>query len=475
MKHLNYTSRRKFIATTGLLTAGTIMAGSTSPLLSPPISNKKLKVVLVGTGDRGISFWGKRLVDHYNNVLEFAGLCDINPGRVAFARKYIGVNCPVFTDFNKMISTTNPDLVIVSTVDSNHHEFIIKAMDMGMDVLTEKPLTTDEYKCQQILDAEARSGKNLIVGFNDRWKPFTAKIKELMIKKRIGSLKSVDFHWYLNTYHGASYFRRWHGLRQYSGTLLVHKATHHFDFMNWIIDSDPMEVFAYGSLEYYGHNGPFRGENCRGCPHKEQCRFFWDITNNDFYMNLYVANEKYDGYIRDNCLFRREINIYDKMSVQVKYANNVVLNYSLTAYAPYEGWRLGMNGSEGRLDSWKDIPWLADEMISQEDVHAIQMDQDSKSVPKDYDEIMIMDIFGEYERIKVPRVKGGHGGGDSRMQDKLFRYPNAPDPLDQAAGSRDGAMSILIGIAARKSIESGRPIRIAELTSLEPRKQRMIY
>lgn len=473
MKQLHHTSRRRFITSSGLITAGTVLAGAASPLLSSFNSDLKLKVVLVGTGDRGISFWGKRLVEHYNDIIEFVGLCDINPGRVAFAKKYIGANCPVFTSFEEMITKTSPDLVMVATVDSNHHEFIIKAMEMGINVLTEKPLTTDELKCQQILDVEATSGKNLIVGFNDRWQPFTAKIKELMLEKRIGTLRSVDFHWYLNTYHGASYFRRWHGLRQYSGTLLVHKATHHFDFMNWIIDSDPMEVFAYGSLEFYGHNGPFRGRNCRDCAYKEKCRFFWDITKNDLYMDLYVTNEKYDGYIRDNCLFRREINIYDKMSVQVKYANNVVLNYSLTAYAPYEGWRLAMNGTEGRLDAWKDIPWLADEKISQHDVHATQMDQSRKSVSKDYNEIMIMDIFGDYESIRVPKVKGGHGGGDSRMQDKLFRNPNEPDPLDQAAGSRDGAMSILIGIAARKSIESGQPVRIAELTSLEPREHRM--
>jgi hypothetical protein len=75
-------------------------------------------------------------------------------------------------------------------------------------------------------------------------------------------------------------------------------------------------------------------------------------------MNLYFDNEKYDGYIRDNCLFRSEINIYDKMSAQVKYKNNVILNYSITTYSPYEGWRVGLNGTKGRIEALQDITYL---------------------------------------------------------------------------------------------------------------------
>lgn len=66
------------------------------------------------------------------------------------------VSCPTFSDFEKMVKQTNPDLVIVTTRDCNHHEFIIKGLEMGCDVLSEKPLTTDEKKCQAIIDAEKK-------------------------------------------------------------------------------------------------------------------------------------------------------------------------------------------------------------------------------------------------------------------------------------------------------------------------------
>jgi len=465
----NELSRRHFLTSVSMLAAGTLM---TAPLRAVMPAGRKLSVVLVGTGGRGISFWGKRLVDQYPDIIEFVGLCDINPGRLEYGRRYIGVSCPTFVNFDEMLSTTKPDLVIVTTIDSMHHKFIIKGLDHGCDVLTEKPMTIDEDKCQAILDAERRSGKKIIVGFNYRWSPYPTRIKKLLMEDVIGEITSVDFHWYLNTYHGASYFRRWHGLRQYGGTLWVHKATHHFDVLNWWLDSDPAEVYAYGDLEHYGSNGKLRGPKCRTCPHQKECKFYYDITTNEHFMNLYCNNEKYDGYIRDNCVFRHEINIYDKMSAQIKYANNVVVNYSLTTYSPYEGWKIAFNGKKGRLEAWHDIPFMKNESIEQSELHTEEMSiEDNENLRQE--PIIVHKLWSKHQTQMVSYERSGHGGGDNRMQDKIFKNPDAPDPYQQTATSRDGAMSILIGIAARKSIESGKLIRIAELTDLQPRAKRI--
>ena len=81
----------------------------------------------------------------------------------------MGVDSPLYTDFDKMMRETKPDTLIVTTMDSTHHEFIIKGMEMGCDIITEKPMTTDEEKCQAILDAQAKTGKNVIVTFNYRY------------------------------------------------------------------------------------------------------------------------------------------------------------------------------------------------------------------------------------------------------------------------------------------------------------------
>ena len=460
-------SRRDFVKTTGSAVVGAALVG---PRAASAQRDKKIRLALVGTGSRGSGMWGRTVLRNYGDLVEYVGLCDINPGRLAFIRDELGLECPVYTDFEQMMRKTRPERVIVTTVDSTHDEYIVKALDMGADVITEKPMTTDEVKCQNILDAEKRSGRKVTVTFNYRYSPLTTKIKTLVSSGAIGRVTSVDFNWYLNTSHGAAYFRRWHGLREKSGTLLVHKSTHHFDLLNWWLDSEPLEVFGNGALEFYGKNGPFRSTHCRDCSHTSKCSFFWDIQRSGrrnysganeheqvrrrtWYEKLYVAHEHHDGYLRDGCVYREEIDIFDKMAVQIKYANDVQVSYSLTTYSPYEGYRIALNGTEGRLEGWiqQRQPWPR---------------------PDNY-ELRLTRNFGKSRMIQIPRGGGGHDGGDRAMMNRIFVDPDVPDPHGHAAGTRDGAMSILIGVAARKSIDEGRKIKIGDLTDLKPRAKRV--
>ncbi|MFI1744049.1 Gfo/Idh/MocA family oxidoreductase [Thalassobellus sediminis] len=464
----NTVSRRKFIKTTSATVAGSMLI---SPAFASIIlnDNVKKKIALVGTGIRGITFWGKFLNEEYSDVVEFVGLCDINPGRVAFGKEYIGADCPVYTNFDEMLEKTDIDLLIVTTVDSTHDEFIIKGLDKGIDIASEKPMTTDEEKCQNIIDAQRRSKGKLINAFNYRYGKLFTKLKEIIQSNEIGDLVSIDLNWYLNTYHGASYFRRWHGLRQKGGTLLLHKAAHHFDLLNWLIESDPVEIHAYGELEKYGSNNPFKGENCRTCEHKKDCKFYWDITKDDRYMKLYVANEKHDGYIRDNCLWREEIDIFDKMVVQIKYANSVQVSYSLSTYSPFEGFRFAFNGKDGRLETHEGIPWRDNNQEDQSKIHEKEMSQSTHSNAElKYHEIVSQRNFEDYKRIEFPFVRKGHWGGDKIMFDKIFRGITTDPKLHHASDVRDGSMAVLIGIAARKSIDEQRPVKITELTDLIP-------
>jgi predicted dehydrogenase len=343
---------------------------------------------------------------------------------------------------------------------------------MGVNVITEKPMTTDEVKCKKILDAEKKSGKKVTVAFNYRHSVHAMQLKELLAKDRVGKITSVDFNWYLNVHHGADYFRRWHGQVAKGGSLWVHKATHHFDLLNWWLNSEPVEVSAYGALEHYGKNNSFRGTKCRGCEHKDKCKFYWDITKNAKQVALYVDNEHHDGYIKDGCVWSNEIDIWDKMSAQIKYASGAIVNYSLTTYSPYEGWQIAFNGMKGRMETWQDIPYLQKTATDQANRHAIEMSNADDAIPGEFYEIMAMDNFEKnYEIITVPKIRGGHGGGDVRMQKRMFVDKN-DNPHHVMAGTRDGAMSVLIGVAARKSITLKRPVKISELTDLVPMANR---
>ncbi len=460
--------RRKFLG----YTAATGAALMLDPLKSFALPLQKIKLAQVGLGHRGSGFWGTNLVDNFKDVVEFVGLYDNNPGRMSRAKELYKNNSPIFFSYDDMLDKVKADYIIVTTVDATHDEFIVMALDKGFNVITEKPMTTDEVKCKRILDAEKRSGKKVIVAFNYRHSMHNVQLKELLTSGRVGKITSVDFNWYLNVHHGADYFRRWHGRMGKSGSLWVHKATHHFDLLNWWLNSEPVEVMAYGSLEHYGKNNSFRGSKCRGCEYKDQCKFYWDINKDQRLVDLYVKNELHDGYIRDGCVWSNEIDIYDKMSAQIIYANGVTANYSLTTYSPYEGWQIAFNGMKGRIETWEDIPYLQRMQDDQAKRHEVEMSQGEKQVGTDVREIMVMDNFTRnYEIFTTPKIAAGHGGGDMRMQRRMFIDTN-DNPHHIMAGTRDGAMSILIGIAAGKSIKERRPVKIAELTDLVPMANR---
>jgi predicted dehydrogenase len=442
-------TRRDFLKTTG---AGAIAAAATlnpgTPAFAqaaprPPLKPKR-RYAIVGTGVRGLGMWGRPLLSGYGEAVEFVGLCDINAKRVELARESLKVSCPTFTDFDRMCDTVKPELLTVTTVDAFHAEYIVRALDRGIDVLTEKPMVVNEAQCQQVLDAERRNKRKIIVAFNYRFAPKHVKIKELLQSGAIGQVTGVDFHWYLDTTHGADYFRRWHRLKSKGGSLWVHKATHHFDLINWWLDADPVEVQAYGDLAHYGRKGPFRSTNCRPCPHKTNCQFYWDITRGRA-MQLYTAAESEDGYLRDGCVFKEDIDIWDTMSATVKYSNGTLMSYSLNTFMPIEGYALAFNGTKGRLEvrDYERQPWPVGEET----------------------EIYLIRNFGQREKVEIPKAEGGHGGGDTRLHDLVFRQMDVPDYL-KLPDSRAGALSCLTGIAARKSIEEKRAVKVADLVRL---------
>jgi predicted dehydrogenase len=225
------TTRRDFVATAGGAAVATLLPGRAGA------ASRRRRYAMVGTGVRGIGMWGRPLVERYADVLEFVGLCDVNPLRVEVARKSIGVDCPTFTSLDEMLDRAKPELLMVTTVDSTHEACIVKALERGADVLTEKPMVIDEAQCRSVLEAEKRSGRSLGVTFNYRFAPKHRKIKELLLAGEIGRVTSVDFSWYLDTSHGADYFRRWHRLRSKSGSLWV-QVEPPLRLVNWWLDAD---------------------------------------------------------------------------------------------------------------------------------------------------------------------------------------------------------------------------------------------
>jgi predicted dehydrogenase len=432
-------TRREFVAATSAATVGALASNGIVQ------AQTKKRYAIVGTGVRGIGMWGRPIAERFADAAEFVGLCDVNPLRVEVAKRRIGVACPTFTNLDEMLDKAKPTHLMVTTVDAFHEDCIVRALKKGVNVITEKPMTIDEKQCAAVLDAERAAGKPIVVTFNYRYAPKHVKIKEVLMSGEIGKVTGVDFSWYLDTTHGADYFRRWHRLRERSGSLWVHKATHHFDLINWWLAADPVEVNAYGRLAFYGKNGPFRSTNCRNCAHTKECEYYFDLRKDKNLYELYAECESADGYHRDGCVFKEDINIFDTMNAVVRYSNDVQMSYSVNTFMPIEGYRVAFNGTKGRLEV-RDYERQAWDPGMETEMHVIKN-------------------FGKRVAIEIPTAIGGHGGGDDVLRDLVFRSTSVAEHL-KLPGSRAGAMSCLTGIAARHSIDQKRPVKISELVKL---------
>ena len=419
---------------------------------------RRKRYAVVGTGGRGLSFVDS-VAGRFKDDCELVGICDTNPARMEYYNRHVvdelggrPVEAFAAEDFDDMVRRTRPDTVIVTTVDAFHHRYIVRAMELGCDAITEKPMTIDAAKCRAIMDAVSRTGRELTVAFNYRWRPGCTLVRKLLQEGTIGEIVHVDLSYLLDTSHGADYFRRWHREKDKSGGLLVHKGTHHFDLVNWWLDAVPETVFGMGRLAFYGReNAERRGVSVPYDRYTGQDTgddpFAIDLAAAERTKALYLEAERHDGYRRDQNVFGDGVSIEDTMSLLVRYRTGVVLNYSLNAYMPREGFSVAFNGTRGRLEY--------------QETHG--SDDEGGLGGLWADRIVVLPHFGKPYEVPVPSAEGGHGGADPSLQERMFSASPTPDPWGRSAGHGQGAASIMVGIAANRSFETGRPESVAEL------------
>ena len=417
------------------------------------------KYVLAGTGGRGSESYVKPLTEVYGDCTKLCGLYDANKKRAEYVSKMAAYDVAVFYNWNEMLDTVKPDVAIVTTVDATHDKYIISALEAGCDVISEKPLTTDVQKLNAIYEASQKSGKSVTVTFNCRFVPVFMRVKELLAEGAIGDIYSAHYEWLLDTSHGADYFRRWHRERRNSGSLLIHKASHHFDLLNWLVGDAPEKVNAFGSRRFYGTNQPSGGINCRNCSRASKCRFYWNINESNLCKELYVNCENEDGYLRDKCVFSDEIDIEDTVSMNIRYKSGISAAYSLTAHSPFEGLNLHLNGSGGRLElrSFSGSGMYAGLTGSSIKVYNRYGEEICYNIPRKH---ITKTMFDSVE-IMQGMDNSGHGGSDGMLRNALFRGMEK-DPLKQMADLKDGALSIGIGVAANISMREDRAVRLDE-------------
>jgi predicted dehydrogenase len=431
--------------------------------------SKPRRYALIGTGNRG-SMYFKATTEAYAEWSQLVAMCDVNQTRMDHYNGLLTAAgrpaVPTFKPdrFDQMVRETRPDAIIVCVRDCDHDGYIVRSLELGLDVVCEKPMTTDEHKCQAVLDAIERTGREVTVTFNARYAPAETKIKDLLVRGVIGRLLSVNYEHLLDVRHGADYFRRWHRDKANSGGLMVHKCTHCFDLVNWWAEAAPQSVVARGGVQFYGPQHGEHGVRCHTCRLTKTCKFYLDLGAAEKTRDLFLKAEHEDGYFRDQCVFGAGITTEDSVAVIVAYENGTLLSYALNAFAPYEGNRIVFNGSEGRLEfiEYNNTDWL----VTRTDGEPIQQHKPAGA------KIEVFPQFAPAYEVEIPTVEGGHGGADTLIVRDLFGPPRTSDPLGHQADHFDGARSILIGIAANRSMEWGRPVTIDELVKLPARRER---
>lgn len=419
------------------------------------------RYAFVGLGHR-VQMYLDALMGDWKDTGRIVAFCDTNRTRMRYHNDRLaehgGEAVPAFApeQFGKLLELA--DTVVVTCVDSAHAEYVTAALDAGRDVIVEKPLTVDAESCAAIAAAAERSSGSLVTTFNYRYSPRNSAVRRRLAEGAIGEVTSVHFEWTLDTIHGADYFRRWHRDIAQSGGLLVHKASHHFDLVNWWLGARPELVFAQSALRFYGAGnapGP-RPQRAHGAPGLGTDPFLLDLTSDPRLARLYLDAEAEDGYLRDRDVFGDGVTIHDNMAVLVRYDSGALLTYSLNAHAPHEGYRVSFNGTEGRLEL------EVCERVWTPPHAAVDASAAGKEhTPGAWERLTEHLHWQQPREVPIENGDGAHGGGDRLLLDDLFRGPGN-DPLARRAGHLEGIRSVLVGVAANRSARSGLPVRLLD-------------
>ena len=223
--------------------------------------------------------------------------------------------------------------------------------------------------------------------------------------------------------------------------MLLHKSTHHFDVMNWVLDDLPEKVSAMGLQSFYAKPEKSFGDRCRDCKLAEKCESYRSQSEK-LDEELYFKAEHEDGYIRDKCAYLPDSDIDDNLSVTVMYRKGTIMTYTLNLFSMREGYTMTLTGDKGNI------------IVS--------------NYKSDYGEgenraIKLMTKENEVIDIPVETVVGAHGGGDVLLREMIFGEGEAiEDPLGQCADSFAGVASAMIGIAANESIAEGKFVDLTE-------------
>lgn len=410
---------------------------------------KKVKVAIIGAGNRGIHTYGEYLSE-LNESCEIIAVVEPKENRrELFGNKY---NIPNENRFNKIEDFFNSkkiaDAVVIATNDDRHYEPTKIALEKGYHILLEKPMANTLDKIINLEElCENYKDRVFMVSHVLRYTPFFNKLKEIIDSQLLGDLISIQHNENIGYWHFAHSYTRgnWRNSSDTSPLILA-KSCHDLDILLYLTNSSCKKISSFGSLSHF-NNKNFKenmGDTCVKCGVEQDCPYSCKkiYLENDRKMNYAVHINPTEKNLLDifesspygKCVYKCDNNVVDNMVSILEFNNGVTATFNLSAFT-------------------KECDRTIKLMFSHGEVGGSLMNN----------EIRIKQ-FGKSEEVIINPCNNtkGHGGGDSRLIKDFVRAIGANNNSLIKSNAKDSIESHIIAFASEYSRISNEVIFIKE-------------
>lgn len=413
-------------------------------------TEKKLfTVAILGVGSRGADAYGTILNDQKDRF-NIVALCDIRQQRLDRFSEIFGVDkSHCFLDENEFFKQKRADVLIIATLDKDHVRQAIKALELGYDILLEKPITDNKDECEQLLAAQKKYGGKVIVCHVLRYAPAFVKASQLIKEGVLGKLVAIDAVERVTFSHQAHSFVRgnWRVAAD-TAPMILAKCCHDLDLLQHYANSKCKSISSVGDLMFFNKEHAPEGSTarCIDCPHQDTCPYsaktlyvkWWndyDKPEDRWPFNIIapapLTEEKLMHAVENGpygrCVFACDNDVVDHQLTQITFENGVKASLTMMAFVGAGGRRMHFYGTHGDilLDEYTNKLTICRFGVGMEDINLEELNE-----------------------------KGfGHGGGDHGIITSLYKILTGEIQAESALES--SIESHLMGIYAEESRKAG--------------------
>ncbi len=323
-----------------------------------------LKVCVIGAGIRGFNL--ARQLSTSDIPAKIIGVAEPNPNKKQlFANEFNLDDKYSFNDWQELVNSHIPcDAAIIATLDNQHTEPALAALDNGWHVLLEKPLSDHYEGCCQIVAKQKETGQVLSVCHSLRYMDAFVKVKNLIDNKVIGEIVHIEHMEGIGHFRFAhNYVRgRW-AVKENNTFLLLHKCCHDIDYIYWLMNTRCERVSSFGSLKYFTTENAMQKNvsRCIDCDLKESCQYSALRIYVDGKLDEWPARDICEQHTKDahykavsngpygKCVWAGTNDVVDHQVVMMEFKNGATATSTLTGYSATNGRRLRIQGTLGEL------------------------------------------------------------------------------------------------------------------------------